>query len=212
MRQSKRPVDFLIPRTRQLVLTTLFADLHRSWYRSDLAKHLGLQPSSLQRELDGLVRAGVLSRRVDGNRSYFQADPACPFLHELRGLINKTSGLVFQLGRVLEPFRTKVAVAFVFGSAARGEERPESDVDLMVLGTLGLKELVPGLREVEGRLNRPVNVHTYSPVELIENVRKNNRFITDVLTHEKLFVIGSAHQLDALLESRSGRPVQTGKG
>jgi predicted nucleotidyltransferase len=204
MRQSKRPVDFLFPRVRQAVLTSLLSDPSRSWYRSDLAKHLRLRPSSLQRELDGLVRAGVLSRRTEGNRSYLQADQSCPFLEELRGLIEKTVGLVAQLGRVLEPFKAKVAVAFIFGSVARGTERSESDVDLMVVGTLGVKELVPGLREVEGRLGRPVNVHTYTPKEFAEKVRAKHHFVTEVLAREKVFVTGSKHDLDALLEARTG--------
>lgn len=204
MRQSERTIDFLLPRTRQAVLAAVFSNPARSWYRSDLAKHLHLPPSSLQRELDGLVRIGVLSRRIDGNRAYFQPDPACPFLPELRGLIDKTIGIVAELGRLLEPFRTCVAFAFIFGSVARGAERSESDVDLMVVGTIGVMDLVPGLREVETRLGRSVNVHTYTPEEFVEKARAKHHFITNVLAREKDFVVGSKHDLDALLEPREG--------
>ncbi len=193
-----------MPRTRQAILAAILADPARSWYRSDLAKHLGLRPSSLQRELDGLVWAGVLSRRTDGNRSYFRADPACPFLNELSGLIDKTVGIAAQLGRVLDPFKAKVAVAFVFGSVARGTERSESDVDLMVVGRIGVKELVPGLREVEARLRRPVNVHTYTPTEFATKVRAKHHFLTQVLAREKVFVKGAQHDVDAVLESGAG--------
>jgi len=42
-----------------------------------------------------------------------------------------------------------VACAFVYGSVARGEERAGSDVDLMVIGGVGLAELVPSLRGAE---------------------------------------------------------------
>jgi DNA-binding transcriptional ArsR family regulator len=66
----------------------------RWWYLSDLAKHLGITPSSLQRDLSSLTRAGILRPREEGNRVYFQADPGCPFQAELRGLIAKTAGLV----------------------------------------------------------------------------------------------------------------------
>jgi len=61
----------------------------RWWYVSDLARHLGVTPSSLQRELASLAGAGILVRRRDGNRSYFQPHQHCPFLPELSGLIRK---------------------------------------------------------------------------------------------------------------------------
>ncbi|MEI7657978.1 MAG: nucleotidyltransferase domain-containing protein [Phycisphaerae bacterium] len=205
MRRSKRPIDFLIPRTRQAVLATMLAAPDRSWYRSSLAKHLGLQPSSLQRELDGLVRAGVLASRSEGNRTYFQVDPACPFLRDLQGLIDKTVGIAAELARLLDPFGDRVVVAFIFGSVSRGAERAESDVDLMVVGGVTLKDLVPALRHVETRLGRPVNVHTCTPRELVEHVRVRQHFITSVLAREKVFVKGSNHELVALLEPRKGR-------
>lgn len=48
----------------------------------------------------------------------------------------------------------------VFGSAARGEERPDSDVDLLVLpdDTCGLIELISFQQEMEALLGRRVDV------------------------------------------------------
>lgn len=146
----------------------------------------------------------MLSRRTDGNRSYFQADTACPFLPELRGIIDKTVGLAAQLRGLLEPFGAKVSLAFVFGSVARGAERSESDVDLMVVGSLGVKELVRGLRELEARIGRAVNIHTYTPQEFAAKVRAKHHFLTEVLQRDKLFVLGAEHELDGLLEARAG--------
>ena len=204
MRRTTRPIDYLLPRTRQAVLATMLSIPARAWYRNGLAKHLGVQPSSLQRELDGLVRAGVLSRRIEGNRTYFQVDAACPFLQELQGLIDKTVGIAAELGRLLEPFANRVAVAFIFGSISTGTERPESDIDLMVIGAVGVKDLVPALRQVEARLGRPVNVHMLTIEELVQKVRSGQHFITGVLARDKVFVKGSNHELVALLESGKG--------
>lgn len=204
MRQRKGPADFLLPRTRQAVLCALLDGPDRPWYRSDLAQHIGLRPSSLQRELDGLVRAGVLLRRRDGNRAYFTPDPACPFLSELKGLISKTVGIGALIRRLLDPLRPQVAVAFIFGSIARNAERSASDVDLMVIGSVGVGDLIPGLRKVESQLGRPVNVHTYTPSEFVAKWRSQHHFITDVLAREKVFVVGTSHDLDELLKSRPG--------
>jgi DNA-binding transcriptional ArsR family regulator len=89
-----RPLDALFPRIRQALLAATLLHPDRWWYLSDLAKHLGTRPSSLQRELAALVDAGILNRRQDGNRIYFQPHPDCPFLPELQGLLVKTVGVV----------------------------------------------------------------------------------------------------------------------
>jgi DNA-binding transcriptional ArsR family regulator len=71
------------------VLAATLSDPEKWWYLSDLAKHLRVTPSTLQRELARLVEAGIFRSRRDGNRIYFQPDPACPFLSEVRDLITK---------------------------------------------------------------------------------------------------------------------------
>jgi DNA-binding transcriptional ArsR family regulator len=125
MRKS-RALDALFPKTRQVILAATVLHPERWWYLSDLAKHLGVRPSSLQRELTSLVDAGVLRRRQDGNRVYFQAQPDCPFLPELQGLLVKTAGVVDTLREVLSPFAKRIDWAFVYGSMARAEELASS--------------------------------------------------------------------------------------
>ena len=91
MRKS-RALDALFPRIRQALLAATVLHPDRWWYLSDLAKHLDVRPSSLQRELAALVDAGILRRRRDGNRVYFQRNPDCPFLRELQGLLVRRLG------------------------------------------------------------------------------------------------------------------------
>ena len=59
----------------------------------ELARHLRLTPSSLQRESASLIRAGILVEKREGKHVYFRAAENLPIFHELRGLILKTVGL-----------------------------------------------------------------------------------------------------------------------
>src|SRR5262245_30298930 len=106
--RKKRPLDSLFPRTRQAILTATLLQPDRWWYLSDLAKHLGVPPSSLQRELAALVSAHILCRRRDGNRVYCQANADCPFLPKLQGLLVKTAGMVDVLHEALTPFAKRI--------------------------------------------------------------------------------------------------------
>jgi len=200
MRQPKRPLDALLPRTRQGILAATLMNKARWWYRSDLAKFLEIAPSSLQRELSALVEAGILRQKREGNRVYFQANPESPLVPELEGLLAKTAGLADVLREALRRHVRKIRVAFVYGSIARGEERAASDVDLIVIGSLTLSDVAPALRSAEERLGRPVNVTMYRPEEFAAKARTGQHFVREVVAGNKLFIAGDVHDLEATLE------------
>jgi uncharacterized protein len=195
MRKSS-PIDPLISKTMQGLLASTVMQPDRAWYLSDLAKRQGVRPSTLQSSLAALVKAGVLTRRKEGNRVYFQADPACPFLLELQGLIGKTVGLVDVLRESIAKFKKRIAVAFIHGSIARSAEHSASDVDLIVIGTLGLEDISPALMKAEAQLNRPVNASVYSPEEFAKKLTAKNHFLTSLLEKEKIYIFGGYHDLE----------------
>jgi len=204
MRTSK-PLDALLPKTRQAILAAMLPQVNRSWYLADLARHLGLRPSSLQRELTALVGAGILKQRRDGNRVYFQPDADCPFMPELQGLILKTAGLVEVLRETIGPLAKRIRWAFVYGSVARHEEQSDSDVDLMVIGDVGLADLAPLLSRARQRLAREVNPTVYSPSEFTKKLEVGYAFPREVLDKPKLLLIGNERELAAAFERGTRR-------
>jgi predicted nucleotidyltransferase len=93
---------------------------------------------------------------------------------------------------------SEVKVAFVFGSIARGELHAESDVDLMVIGSIGLRRLTKLLSGMADQIGREINSHVLTPEEFIERKRKRDHFVTSVLSAPMLFVKGTAHELAAM--------------
>jgi DNA-binding transcriptional ArsR family regulator/predicted nucleotidyltransferase len=202
------PIDPLINKTTQGLLAATVLQPDRWWYLSDLAKHLRRRPSSLQQPLAALVSAGILSRRKEGNRVYFQANAGCPFLPELQGLIAKTFGLVDVLRDALQPLKAHLEVAFIHGSVAPSREHSASDIDLIAIGSLGLSDLSPALETAEQRLGRPVNANVYSPQEFAKKLAAKNHFLCSVLDGEKLFVVGKANDLETVGQRKSRRGAQ----
>ena len=189
-------IDALFPRTRQAILAVTFSDPERWWYMRELARHLGRTPSSLQRELAGLVHGGILLQKREGKQIYFQAAKNLPIFQELQGLVLKTVGLVDVVHDALKPLANRIRWAFIYGSMARSEERSSSDVDLMIVGDVGLADVSTPLRKAERRLNRAVNPTTYTVDELSGRVKSNHHFITAVLRAQKLFVLGKHDEFD----------------
>jgi DNA-binding transcriptional ArsR family regulator len=147
MLRNSRALDALISRTKQQILAATLLQPSRSWYLLELARHLGVRPSSLQRELKKLAQTGVLQKRTNGNRVYFQADPAFPIRPELASILAKTVGVIDVLREDLFPLKDRITVAFVYGSMATSTERSDSDIDLMVVGSSALSEIAKLLTE-----------------------------------------------------------------
>jgi predicted nucleotidyltransferase len=207
-------MDALVSRTKQQVLAATLLQPERRWYLLELARHLGVRPSSLQRELKLLAAAGILKRDQNGNRVYFQADAACPIFAELAQILVKTVGIVDVLREALEPLRDRVRVAFVYGSVAVSSERSASDVDLMVIGDVLLSDIAPVLRNAEQKLGREVNPNVYAPDEFRRRIARENHFLTSVVRSEPLFVIGDQNDLAKLTsgaadKTSSDQPART---
>jgi predicted nucleotidyltransferase len=187
-------VNALFPKTRQAILGATFGAPQRWWYMRELAKHLRRTPSSLQRELVSLVRGGILLQKREGKHVYFKAAADSPIFPELQGLILKTVGLADVIRDALKPLADRIQWAFIYGSVARSEEHAASDVDLMIIGHVGLAEVSSPLRDAERRLNRAVNATTYTADEFAAKVRSNHHFITTVIRSKKLFILGDPRE------------------
>jgi predicted nucleotidyltransferase len=198
MRKNLSALDSLFPSVRQGVLAATLTRPEKSWYVSELAEFLHTRPSSLQRELSSLEQSGILKQRKDGRRTYFKAETRSPIFRELRSIFEKTVGLIPTLRVALQPFANKIVCAFVYGSIARHEEQATSDVDLMVIGTVGVGDLAPSLRKAEKRLGREVNVTNYSVGEFRKKVAEGDHFLTTVLKGSLQFVKGEQRDLDAI--------------
>src|SRR5438046_1983277 len=153
MRKS-RPLDALLPRTRQGILAATLAQPEKAWYASELARRMRVSPSSLHRELRDLTAAGVLKTHRQGHMAYYQANADSPLFSDLRGLLLKTAGLVDVLAGALEPLAAKLRLVLVYGSIASGNEQSDSDIDLMVVGTASPAEIAMPLRRARDVLGR----------------------------------------------------------
>ncbi|MGD9721323.1 MAG: helix-turn-helix domain-containing protein [Pirellulales bacterium] len=197
-------LDALLPKTRQGILAATLLQPEKAWYVSELARRMGVPPSSLQRELRDLEGAGILKSHRQGRMVYFQANTESPIFSDLRGLLVKTAGLVDVLANALRPLAAKLQLVFVYGSIASGSEHSESDIDLMAIGTVSPAELSMALRHARDLLGREINPTVYTRAEFDKKRKERDHFVTRVLDRPKLFVVGNQHGLgkSAVRESR----------
>jgi DNA-binding transcriptional ArsR family regulator len=188
--------DLLSSRGRAEIFRLLFGAQDRELHVREIERQSGLADATVRQELKRLARLGLIEARRDGNRIYYRAQKQHPLSLEIRNLVLKTTGLVEVLRDALA--HDDIRVAFVFGSLASGAERAHSDVDLMVIGSIGLRQLTKLLSGVSARVGREVNPHIMTIGEFKKRREARDHFLTTVLAAPRLFVKGNEHELEAM--------------
>ena len=163
----------------------------------EIERRSGLAVATVQQELKRLTRLGVIEARPDGNRTYYVAREDHPLYPEIRGLVLKTSGLADLLRDALKKEKG-ISIAFVFGSLAQSYERAHSDVDLMVVGTIGLRQLTKLLSGVSEKIGREINPHVFTASEFRRRKQAGDHFLKSVLAERRIFIIGDEHELGTM--------------
>jgi DNA-binding transcriptional ArsR family regulator len=188
--------ELLSSRVKAEIFRLLFGLVGRELHVRELERQSGLADATVRQELKKLTRIGVVEARRDGNRTYYRANVQHPLYEDIHNLVLKTSGLAEVLREALGD--SGIRLAFVFGSMASATEKAHSDVDLMVIGTIGLRPLGKRLSGIAAKIGREVNPHVLTPEEFGRRVEVGDHFVTSVLTTPRLFVIGSEHELKTM--------------
>ncbi len=188
-------------KTRDAILRLFFSLPDREHYLRELERLLGISVANIRRELVRLEKGGIFTSRRVGNQRHFSVNKSHPLFPEYRSIVFKTIGIAGALAAVLSDVPS-VRVAFVFGSLARGSERPESDVDLMVIGRINSKRLHELIYPVRSRLGREINVVLFDPDDFRERFRREEHFIRSVMEGPREYVKGTESELRAITTSR----------
>ena len=189
---TERLIDTLLPRGRTAVLSVLSDAGDDGLHLREVARRTGLNSKTVMRELHALRDAEILRSRQIGRQVVYRLNPDCPIYEEIRSILRKTVGICGVLRSALASLAGRIEQAYVYGSHARGEERPDSDIDLMVVGDVTLRELSSPLREAGRTLHRVVSPTLYTPASYALELGIADSFVGRVHNGSRLDLIGGA--------------------
>jgi predicted nucleotidyltransferase len=156
----------------------------------ELYRRTRLGMGSLQKELDRLQRLEIIDRSAEGRRVVYRLNLAGERWRAMRTLIRSLAHPAEVLREAVSGV-PGVEAAFVFGSQARGDTRPDSDVDLLVVADEPASRAVQDpISEAESLIGRDVDVITYSPAGLRERMESGNAFLDRVSREPKQWSAG----------------------
>ena len=189
--------EILSSKIRSEIFRMLFGVNGEALHMREIERRSGLAIGTIQQELKKLFRLDLIKKRKDGNRLYYEANQEHPLYPDIHNLVLKTVGLVDFFREALKA-NPNIKLAFVFGSIARHEEKDKSDVDLMIIGDIGMRQLTGHLSGVSGPIGREINPHILSMKEFLKRKSAKDHFLIQVLESPRIFIIGNENELAEL--------------
>ena len=193
--------EILCSKVRAELFRLLFDSHTPALHMREIERQSHLVIGTIQQDLKKLTGLDLVTSQRDGNRLYYRANVNHPLFQDIKNLVIKTTGAVPLLA---EAFHSKdvlpldILVVFIFGSVARNEEKSESDIDLMVIGKIGLRKVSHLLAGMTEKLGREINPHVLSPQDFKKKISSHDHFLTEVMDTKKLFIIGNENDLKAM--------------
>lgn len=188
--------DALFSKTQRQVLGLLFGHPDQTFYANEIVRFAGVGIGTVQRELEKLSSVGLLSVKRVGNQKHYQANRQSPIFEELRGIVLKTFGVGDVLRLALEGLADQITVAFVYGSVAKGTDKANSDVDVMIISEeLSYDRIFSALAPVESKIGRTINPTLYKPFEFRDKLTADSSFLNRVVEQPKVFLIGGENDI-----------------
>jgi len=131
-------------RTKRRILSLLVDRPERRLHLRAIARAIGASAGTTSRELRRLEQTGLIARTREGSQVYFQARDSSPLLEPVGALLRESMpeahadpvGLAIarqMAARLPSIYGDRLRGVYLYGSRARGDHRPDSDVDILIV-------------------------------------------------------------------------------
>ncbi len=187
---------FLNSQTKAVILTRLFTPGTPRFHLRQLARDGGLSAPGLLKELTHFHELKLVCKEdVNGCTDYY-ADSHSVLFPALCELVDKAEGLHGKIRRMFSSLNT--VCIFIYGSEANGTARPDSDIDLFVIGECTLMDISRALLPAADLTDREINPYLLTPADFRSKCQKKDHFVQCVLQSPMLFLKGGRHELERL--------------
>jgi hypothetical protein len=187
--------DIIISRVRVKILTLFLSHPGAMLHVRDIVRKVDEEINAVRRELAHMERAGMVSKEQRANRLFYTFRKDYVLYNELIDLIGKTSGFGADVIKNKAKLG-KIKFVMVSGRYLRGlPKKSQTDVDVLVVGTVVLPELSQIIKAEEGRRDREINYTVMTEEEFLFRKSRRDPFVLGVIAGSRVMVIGDEEDL-----------------
>jgi len=167
-------IDILKSRKAFEIIEFFIENQDKEIYQSEISRKLRISRNTAFKWLGLLTKNNFLNERTSGKMKFFWLNKDNVVVKQTKVLIN-----VAKLSDVLR-FVEEGLEIYLYGSAAKGEEDKESDVDLLIIGRIEREKLVKIVEDARHAMRREIRPLVLTPLEYAKLSRR------DKVLHENI--------------------------
>lgn len=175
-------LEILGSRAPLRILGLFYRNPREEFYTKEITKTLGLSKATTIKWLKRLRDEGILIESSKGRKKIYRLKWGDPISRQIRVLFT-----LFELLPALQDI-TDLRTAYLVGNSARGNDPPDSPIELLILTRHNADRIRKVLRDVSSEINRAIDAKIMSPLEYAELSRRNPR-LHERLEREKIRLI-----------------------
>lgn len=185
--------DIFVSEVRVKILKLMLPRPTTQFHVRGLVRAVKTEINAVRRELLRLSTLGLLRKRQSGNRIYYTVNTASTFYPELLSLVAKEEGIGAD---IINNAKELGAIKFAVLSRAYllGRTSTVLDVDLFIVGNANQEVLDRLVKEEQQKTRRELNYTIMSEEEFVFRKRKNDTFISKVLSQSRTMLIGNEEE------------------
>ena len=173
------------------ILAIFINNPDKEFYISEIGNILKKKPGVFQRTLNSLEKTGIIMSFKKRNQHFFRINISYPFLSECKSIVQKTTGVEGLIRELVKKIKG-IQIVLLYGSYVKNQMRPDSDIDLLVVGTSKAEDiLLQKIKNIENTLQREINYVLYSDKEFYERLKNNDPFLEEIISSPYILLKGT---------------------
>ncbi len=157
----------------QRVLPYLLLNPQSELYLNEMVVKFGVDRGNFVKKLAEWERERILLKPKQRNVSLYRINMQLSIYKELKAITEKQFGLEDAVRLAVKQV-AGVKQAYIFGSYTTGKFGPESDVDVLVVGSHKIMDVQKRLAKVQKKFDREINVVDMTEAELVRRKKTHD--------------------------------------
>lgn len=187
--------DLFVSKVRVKIIQIFLENPQEIYYVRQLVRLCGEEINAVRRELSRMEKRGLVKKEARANRLYYFFNKSYAFYQDLISLTAKTTGLGAEIIKNKNKLGNLKFVLLSGRYARRMPKKSDDDIDLLLVGSINLKELNLLVRKAEAVREKEIN---YAPMTVEEfEFRKTRRdpFLQGILMSGRVMLIGDEAEM-----------------
>ena len=151
----------LLGNRKLIIILELFINNSTTQFlQKDIQKKTGLSKATLIKWLNFLEKENFIDVKKEAVSKKYSLNKENPIIKQLKILYNLM--LLKNFKNKIQNFNVK---AYLYGSASRGEDVEESDIDILIIGKIKKDQIINDVNKISKKINRQIKIEIFTSLE-----------------------------------------------